>query len=131
VLPGVTPDDLAAAMQRQSVDWAAASLVLRLAGGLVVEVFGERATAAEYPATVNAVVLRVAARAYANPEGLERHQVGSELRVPGAAEAGVWLSERDRADLQRALAVEAAAGAVARGAARGSFPAVVAWPDPI
>ena len=96
-----TLEEFASSLQRD-LDTASATLyLLDLAQGLITEEIGERDP---WPATAKAVALAAATRAYRNPEGLRREGVGQVLSEYGPEEVGVYLTEQERARLQRWLA---------------------------
>jgi hypothetical protein len=81
------------------VDTATANLVLLdLAQGQIVDEIGARNP---WPATAKAVALSAAKRAYVNPEGASSETVGGTSISYTDGNMGVFLTEDERARLQR------------------------------
>lgn len=82
------------------VDTATANLVLLdLAQGQIVDEIGTRDP---WPATAKAVALSAAKRAYVNPEGVSSETTGGTTSVYADGNMGVFLTDDERARLQRA-----------------------------
>lgn len=95
--PIVDPSDLEL-MLGTPVDFDRATLLLELAEALC-----ESVVAPPLPDAARAVVLSVAARAYANPQNAQSQSMGpySASYSQGSATGGLYLSRQDRQTLQR------------------------------
>lgn len=118
--------ELASALQCD-VDTATANLLLLdQAQGLITEVIG---TQDPWPSTAKSIALTAAARAYRNPEGTQREQVGGTLTIYNdpPARMGVYLTAEERTDLIRWKTNHDSG----TGGPIGAFPDSHAWPDPV
>jgi hypothetical protein len=104
-----------------TVEPGAASFLLELAQGLIVEEIGEHDP---WSSTAKAVALAAAGRAYLNPEGFRSETTGPFTAVRDAAALGVYLTDDEVARLHRQPAT-------GYGGPVGSFPDAECWPDPI
>lgn len=118
--------ELASALQTDLDTATANLLLLDLAQGLITEVIG---TQNPWPSTAKAIALTAAARAYRNPEGLLRDQVGGTLGIYNdpIGRMGVFLSEQERADLIRWKTNHNSGP----GGPAGYFPESLSYPDPV
>ncbi|MFQ6194871.1 hypothetical protein [Streptomyces sp. NPDC000405] len=92
-MPLINPGQLAAFLG-QDVEQARAALVITQAEALC------RAVVAPLPEGAGAVVLSVAARAYANPQGLAAETVGPYSVQRPAAQAGLYMTRDERRSLK-------------------------------
>ena len=104
--------DLATYLRDSNLDAASSALYVDLANGLVTEVTGELTT--PYPASVRAIALEVAARAYRNPEGATQETIDDYTyrRAEGTGGAGVYLTGDERARLAGITGGKRAVGSV-------------------
>lgn len=117
--------EFASALQ-EDLDTASANLyLLDLAQGIITEVIGDQNP---WPSTAKSIALAIAARAYRNPDGLQREQVGGTLAIyndqPGRM--GVYLTADERDDLIRWKNYNGGTGGPL-----ASFPDSHAYPDPV
>jgi hypothetical protein len=88
-----------ASFLQEDLDTATANLVLLdLAQGQIVDEIGARNP---WPATAKAVALSAAKRAYVNPDGASTETVGGTTTAYTDGNMGVFLTEEERARLQR------------------------------
>lgn len=116
-----------ASFLQTDVDTATSNLLLLdLAQGLITDEIGAQNP---WPAVAKSVALSAAARAYVNPEGLQRDMTGSTLSIYNvpAATNGVFLSESEKVALYRWAN---GPGGATTGQPQGSFPDRPAYPDP-
>ncbi|MFI9237818.1 hypothetical protein [Streptomyces sp. NPDC053079] len=92
-MPLIDPGQLAAFLG-QDVEQARAALVITQAEALC------RAVVDPLPEGAGAVVLSVAARAYANPQGLAAETVGPYSVQRPAAQAGLYMTRDERRSLK-------------------------------
>lgn len=88
-----TTDDLAAYMQRASVNVDTATLLADLVEGLIVGEIG--AVAAPVPSRVLAVALEATARAYRNPDGVSSETIDDYTIRRDPSTAGVYLTDQE------------------------------------
>lgn len=98
-MPDIATLEEFASFLQVDVDTATANLVLLdLAQGQIIDEIGARDP---WPATAKAVALSAAKRAYVNPEGASSETVGSTSVAYADGNMGVFLTEDERARLQR------------------------------
>src|SRR5690348_4143362 len=99
----LSTNELASYLQVESINEDTAQLLLDLADALVVDLVG--ATLADHPRVVP-ITLEVAARGYRNANGYASERVDDYQyqRASGTSQAGIYLTEHERATL---LAVKA------------------------
>lgn len=119
--------ELASALQ-SDLDTATANLLLLdLAQGLITEQIGVQNP---WPTIAKAIALAAAARAYRNPEGVRQDQLGGSNQVYNDPlyRMGVYLTADEKQELAQWLN---GPGGSTVGQPQGSFPAALAWPDPV
>jgi hypothetical protein len=114
-----------ASQLQEDLDTATANLLLLdQAQGLVTEQIGDQNP---WPTIAKSIALAAAGRAYVNPEGLQREQVGGTLDITLSTRNGVYLSAEEKADLYQWAN---GPGGATTGQPQGSFPDRPAYPDP-
>lgn len=97
---------------QDDVDTPTAQLLLELVTGVIEEVSG--APFDPVPATVKAIALEAAKRAYVNPKGLQSRTEAAgpfnDTERWNAADSGVYLTGRERAAIAAAANVESSSG---------------------
>lgn len=93
-----------------AIDPARADFLVTLANDLVTEVYGSATPA---PARVRAITVEVAARAYRNPGGFSSETIDDYTyrRDADTRQAGVYLTDDERSQVERLAGVRSSSGA--------------------